>query len=363
MTLTAGDRLALDAIETALRHAREDRDRRPALELLASSLVELGVRATPQGHPPTLLARDRGAWLRRLAAAQRSESTITAYRIAIDDLLAWAEHRCELMDEHAIVDYLAGYEQRCDPEPATYYRRFVLLRRCLGWSCRRHGSPDPFLELPAPAKPRHTSTWLTREESARLLAGAECPRRNRPGLIQRDRLVLLALVITGLRRSELIAVRWVDVTLDPPRPSLLVHRGKGGAPRRQPLPDQLVGELACWHELRQLVAGDHVFCGLAGGPLSPAALTRIISRAARHAALDKHVTAHTLRHTAATWLRQEGADARLVAEYLGHADLTTVSRYANVTDDEMHTAVQRLSDTATPSSCMAGTGGAAARDG
>jgi hypothetical protein len=50
------------------------------------------------------------------------------------------------------------------------------------------------------------------------------------------------------------------------------------------------------------------------------------------------------RHTAATWLRQATGDTRLVAEYLGHADLSTVSRYAHVASEEMHAAVQILAD-------------------
>ncbi len=56
------------------------------------------------------------------------------------------------------------------------------------------------------------------------------------------------------------------------------------------------------------------------------------------------MTAHTLRHTAATWLRQATGDARLVAEYLGHADLSTVSRYAHVASEELHAATQALAD-------------------
>ena len=54
------------------------------------------------------------------------------------------------------------------------------------------------------------------------------------------------------------------------------------------------------------------------------------------------MTAHTLRHTAATWLRQETGDTRLVAEYLGHADLSTVSRYTHVAHRELHEATEAL---------------------
>ena len=56
------------------------------------------------------------------------------------------------------------------------------------------------------------------------------------------------------------------------------------------------------------------------------------------------MTAHTLRHTAATWLRQATGDTRLVAEYLGHSDLSTVSRYAHVASEELHAAAQALAD-------------------
>jgi integrase/recombinase XerD len=58
--------------------------------------------------------------------------------------------------------------------------------------------------------------------------------------------------------------------------------------------------------------------------------------ATERAGIHKHVSPHTLRHTAATWLRQQTGDARLVAAYLGHADLSTVSRYAHVPDRDLH---------------------------
>jgi len=75
-------------------------------------------------------------------------------------------------------------------------------------------------------------------------------------------------------------------------------------------------------------------------------LSDIIRRTAGRARVCKHVTAHTLRHTAATWLRQATGDTRLIAEYLGHADLSTVSRYTHVTSERMHLAVQALADRA-----------------
>ena len=122
------------------------------------------------------------------------------------------------------------------PAPATYYRRFGLLRRFLRWLSRRSGLPDPFLELEAPPKPQQEADWLTERgvragcsprPSTRLggapaspsATGSSCSRSSRP----------------GLRRSELIALDWCDLELESARPSLLVRCGKGGKPRRQPL--------------------------------------------------------------------------------------------------------------------------------
>jgi site-specific recombinase XerD len=95
---------------------------------------------------------------------------------------------------------------------------------------------------------------------------------------------------------------------------------------------------------RQPSPSDPVFCGLRGGRLHSGILADIIRRATRRAGIAKHVTVHTLRHTTATWLRQTTGDTRLVAEYLGHADLSTVSRYAHVASDELHAAAQTLSE-------------------
>ena len=341
------DRVALGAMQAALAVARETGEDRPALEILAGSLAEMGVRARSTTRSARLLTRDRDAWLRRLRSAERSASSLSAYRYAIDDLLSWAEQTertGELFEEQTIVDYLDEYRTRCEPAPATYHRRFLLLRRFMAWVSQRNGLPDPFSELQAPPKPRQEAEWLTREEFARMLDAAANPKRAQPGIAERDRLVLLTLAMTGLRRSELISLDWSDVTLDGERPSLLVRRGKGGKPRRQPLPAELAGALERSRMTRDPCPSDPVFCGLAGGRLQPTILAGIIRRASDGAGISKHVTAHTLRHTAATWLRQATGDTRLVAEYLGHADLSTVARYAHVASEELHAAAQSIAD-------------------
>ena len=101
--------------------------------------------------------------------------------------------------------------------------RAAPLRKFLRYVSRRHGVPDPFLDLEPPPKLRQERDWLTPEEFRRLLDAAGQPERNLPGLADRDQLVLLALVTTGLRRSELCALDWRDLELDGREPSLLVR--------------------------------------------------------------------------------------------------------------------------------------------
>jgi integrase/recombinase XerC len=337
------DRAVRRALEEALADAREAGDDRPALVVLASCLGVLGAPSTSLPAHGVSLRQAGDDWLRRLETQQKSESTLVGYRVAIDDLLDWSEtNGRDTLTETAIVDYLHSYQKRAQPAEASYYRRFVLLRKFVRWVCRRDGVPDPFLDLDAPPKPRQERDWLTPEEFRRLLDAAGRPARNLPGLAERDRLVLLALVTTGLRRSELCAVEWRDLELGGREPSLLVRCGKGSKSRRQPLPASLARELRTLRAARQPEPTDPVFCGLEGGRLQETILADIIRRAAKRAEIEKHVTAHTLRHTAATWLRQELGDTRLVAEYLRHADLSTVARYAHVDRKELFEAAGRL---------------------
>jgi hypothetical protein len=220
------DRGTLAALEAALADARSAADDRPALVVLASRFGELG---TPPVRPPAgglSLRQARDDWLRRLEAQQKSESAIVAYRVAIDDLLEWSEaNGRNVLEEATIVDYLRSYQQRARPAQATYYRRFLLQRKFLRWVSQREGVRDPFLDLEPPPKPRQERDWLTSEEFHRLLDAAGHPERNLPGLAERDQLTLLALVTTGLRRSELCALEWRDLELDGRKRSLLVRHG------------------------------------------------------------------------------------------------------------------------------------------
>ena len=150
------DRAVLRALEQALADAREAGDNRPALVVLASCFGVLGAPPTTPIPVRDVSLRQAGDdWLRRLETQQKSESTLVGYRVAIDDLLDWSEtNGRDILTETAIVDYLHSYQERAQPAEASYYRRFVLLRKFVRWVCRRDGVRDPFLDLDAPSPVR-----------------------------------------------------------------------------------------------------------------------------------------------------------------------------------------------------------------
>ena len=237
--------------------ARATNDDRPPLVVLAACLDNSASRF------PTTSCRTR-RWSRScrcdrrrpLAAAARdartkSESALVAYRVAIDDLLDWSETaRRNVLDEPAIVDYLRLYQERAHPAPATYYRRFLLIRRFLRWVCRRTALPtrsstssrrqaaagarlvDP-RGVPPPARRRGPS----RAEPARS-------RRARPARADRSRHDRTSSLRAAARSNGATS----SSTAAGGRCSSA--RGKGGKPRRQPVPAGLARELRTLRESR-----------------------------------------------------------------------------------------------------------------
>src|ERR671925_247418 len=106
VAMRSADSAALAALKAALVDARHSQDERPPLAVVAGLLADLGVPSVAP-RPSVSLVRDgRNEWLRRVRSAGRSESTVRAYRNAIDDLLAWAaaeDRSGELFEERAIV--------------------------------------------------------------------------------------------------------------------------------------------------------------------------------------------------------------------------------------------------------------------
>jgi integrase len=194
-------------------------------------------------------------------------------------------------------------------------------------------NPCEGVDLPAVSETSEIR-FLTLDEVDLLVAHA------RPGEFQAlDRAIFRAAAMTGLRKGELIALRWRDV--DWPAARIRVRqnyvRGEFGTPKSRrstrsvPMADELAGEL---DRLFKQSAGqgedDLVFAHpMTGGPLPKANVTRRMRAALKAAGLDTTHRFHDLRHTFGTRMAAAGAPMRTLQEWMGHRDLATTQIYAD----------------------------------
>ena len=152
----------------------------------------------------------------------------------------------------------------------------------------------------------------------------------------RDRAMVLAMLLGGLRRCEVLGLRFTDVQIADRR--LVIIEGKGGHHRIVPVANRFFDVLGAYlHDERPLNAGTgRVFVVLKGPrrgqPLSADGLDEILDGARRRAGLD-HATCHQLRHTCLTRLREAGMALEAVQAQAGHRSLESTRVYLHLTND------------------------------
>ena len=184
--------------------------------------------------------------------------------------------------------------------------------------------PDLARRLVRLAYPRTLPVVLSRDEVARLLAATTCLKHQA---------ALAVAYGAGLRVAEVAALKVTDI--DSARMLIRVERGKGGRYRNALLSADLLALLRQWWRAgRQqgVMGGDGwLFPGQhALKPVSTRQLHRVVVEAARAAGIAKRVGPHTLRHSFATHLLEDGTDIRVIQVLLGHAKLDNTAFYTRV---------------------------------
>ena len=184
--------------------------------------------------------------------------------------------------------------------------------------------PDLARKLVRVAHPRTLPVVLSRDEVARLLNATTCVKHQA---------ALSVAYGAGLRVAEVAALKVTDI--DSERMLIRVERGKGGRYRNAMLPGDLLILLRQWwkvgrqqgvmHRDGWLFPGQHL-----GKPISTRQLHRIVVEAAQAAQIPKRVGPHTLRHSFATHLLEDGVDIRVIQALLGHAKLENTAFYTRV---------------------------------
>lgn len=198
-----------------------------------------------------------------------------------------------------------------------------------------HIKSHPAEDLDTPQRFSYLPKFLTEEEINRLLSAPDVATEE--GI--RDRAVLEVMYATGLRVSELVALKHADIDL---LAGLVICHGKGNKERRVPLGKSAIHWLQQYSALKAgygKPASPNVFLHR-GRPFTRYFAWSMIKRHAEKAAI-KNVSPHTLRHSFATHLLQHGADSRSVQALLGHSDISTTQIYTHITDLHLRSAYDR----------------------
>ncbi len=160
----------------------------------------------------------------------------------------------------------------------------------------------------------------------------------------RDRAMLELLYATGLRVSELVHLKLREVNLDS---GYLMTLGKGSKERLVPIGDSARLKVGLYiYECRRVqdpaCQNPYLFLSRLGDAMSRQAFWNIIKKRAEMAAIKKSISPHTLRHSFATHLLENGADLRSVQIMLGHADLATTQIYTHVTRERLKKLHQQI---------------------
>jgi integrase/recombinase XerD len=268
-----------------------------------------------------------------------SANTVSAYRRDLVKFEAFAKKRklaLEAIRRDDLVDFLASlYHQKL--ESRTVARHLVTLRNFFRFvQVQELIAEDPSLNLESPKIRRSLPGYLRLEDVEKLLAQPD--EKSPIGL--RDRAMLEVLYSSGLRVSELIGLRVMDLDR---AVGCVRCIGKGDKERIVPIGKKATALVERYlRDARPKLLGQGtvansqaLFLNRRGGAFSRVGVWKILSAYGRRAGLRVALTPHMLRHSFATHLLERGADLRSVQLMLGHSDISTTQIYTHVVEERL----------------------------
>ena len=182
---------------------------------------------------------------------------------------------------------------------------------------------DITIGIKRPKKEKRIPTVLTKDEVKTLINSIAS---------KKSRLMVSFMYACGFRVSELVNMKVKDLNFEEKIGN--VRQGKGKKDRVFNIPEFLLEDLKIQAEKQKEEKKEYLFTG-PKEKLSERNLQKIISLAAKHAEIKKDVHCHTLRHSFATHLLENGTDIRKIQELLGHSDLSTTQIYTHISREEL----------------------------
>ncbi len=269
-----------------------------------------------------------------------SPNTIEAYEMDLDKLRQYAdEHQLDAV--HMSFEELEAFvfEQfKSVQSEATQARilagvhawfRFLLYKDYI--------DQDPSELLEGPRKSKHLPTVLSLEEVNAMMGAIDLSSNEG----HRNRAMMEMLYGSGLRVSELVSLRLSRIYLNE---HYMLIEGKGSKQRLVPLSPVAEEWFGYWMQERSSwpvkpESKDFAFVNRYGRPLTRAMVFTIVRRLCAEAGITKTVSPHTLRHSFATHLLQNGADLRVIQQLLGHEDLATTEIYTHLNVQDLRKAI------------------------
>ncbi|TFH26788.1 MAG: integrase [Bacteroidia bacterium] len=184
------------------------------------------------------------------------------------------------------------------------------------------GRKKAYYQLSRPKKEKKLPHILTIDEVEHLL---KCCRN------LKHKCILMTLYSAGLRRSELINLKINDI--DSKRMLIRISHSKGNKDRYTLLSEKLVKLLRDYYKIYQ--PKYWLFEGQRGGQYSATSIENVFRKAMKQARITKYATPHTLRHSFATHLLEQGINLRYIQEILGHSSLKTTEIYTHVSSKQL----------------------------
>lgn len=243
-----------------------------------------------------------------------SPRTVKSYLYFVREYLAFRAGQSDLDIETVVKRFLLSLEQKgasaetrnlCLSALKFYYRNVV-----------RDKAP---IEIQTARRPLSLPVVLSRAEIGRMLAVTTNTKH---------RLMLALAYGAGLRVSEVVALRIQD--LDFSEMTMHIKQAKGRKDRISVVPEKIVADLKTL--VAEKLGQDFVFPSEWGGRLTTRTAQKVFEQALDRAGINKEATFHSLRHSFATHLLENGVDIRYVQVLLGHNNIRTTQRYTQVTN-------------------------------
>jgi len=196
-------------------------------------------------------------------------------------------------------------------------------------------NPTELLEYPQ--RPKHLPDVLTVDEVDAMEACIDLSEQEG----QRNKAIIETLFSCGLRVSELCNLKMSNLYLDE---GFIKVEGKGSKQRLVPVSDEAEKQFDLWMDDRAMLDikpeyADYAFLNRYGRALTRSMIFHIIKELAAEAGIRKNISPHTLRHSFATHLLQNGADLRIIQQLLGHESITTTEIYTHINVEDLRRAI------------------------